>query len=144
MLVRAVVTLSCMLALLSGMPSAALACRCAGLPSPLTAYQRADVVVVARILTVMPNPGQNGGTALVRVSRAWKEDIASEITVATDSTCAYTLMSDREDLLYLSKNRLGLGGYGTSRCDGNQHLSEATQTLQWLHRHGRAARVVPR
>ncbi len=140
-MIRSDTTVFCLLALLGLAPSDAFACRCAGPISPRPAYRRADVVGAARILTVIPNPGNNGGMATVRVSRAWKRAVHSELTVATDSTCAYELTRGREELLYLS--RTSSGGYGTSKCDGNQRLSKAKDALDWLKRHGRPANIRP-
>jgi hypothetical protein len=131
----------CLLGLLLVMPSQVFACRCAGPMSPQTAYRRADTVVVARVMTVTPNPDNNGTLATVRVSQAWKGEVPRELTVATDGTCAYRFASGQEDLLYLS--RTSWGGYGATRCNGTQPLAKARKALGWLHRYGSAAKLLP-
>ncbi len=131
----------CLLGLLLAAPSQALACRCAGPISPQTAYRHADVVVVAKVITVTPNAGDNGVIATVRVSQAWKEAVPGELTVATDSTCAYGFTPGHEDLLYLSRTLAGV--YGTTRCNGTQPLANAKKALGWLNRYGRPAKILP-
>jgi hypothetical protein len=130
----------CLAGLLLVAPSPAFACRCAGPISPQTAYRRADTVVVAKVIRVTPDPVNKSVRATVRVSQAWKEEVPAELTVATDSTCAYGFAPGEEDLLYLS--RTSWGGYGTTRCNGTQSLAKAGKAIRWLNRYGRPARLL--
>jgi hypothetical protein len=113
----------------------AWACRCPAEPSAATAYQRADVVVQATVLTVQGDINQDGATARLRVLRAWKRPVGAEIEVRTATTCAFEFQGGASYLLYLTVSADG-AQYSTKRCMGNLPLAGADKALDWLQRHG--------
>lgn len=125
-----------LLALLSFVPEAALACRCpAHLPFS-KAYARAESVVTGKVSAVATNPDGNGSTATVTVSHAWKAQSPQTISVSTSTTCAFNFVQGEEYLLYLY--RTPDGGYYTSKCVGDLPLAKAEAALAWLKIHGSA------
>ena len=117
------------------LPSLAHACRCAGPVSPATAYHNALAVVQGKILAVEGDINKEGVTARVRVLKAWKKKIKSEIEVSTRTTCAYDFHVGEEYLIYLQQTADG-GHYSTKKCAGNFKSAEAGNALKWLQRHG--------
>jgi len=113
----------------------AWACRCPASVSPATAYKRAHVVVTGKVASVQPLPQQQGTNAIVTVSTNWKKKVASEISVSTETTCAYNFEAGSEYLLYLFETKDG--NYYTSLCAGNQPLAAAAKSMTWLRKSGK-------
>lgn len=126
-----------LLALLSFVPEAALACRCpAHLPFS-KAYARAQSVVTGKVSAVAANSDGNGSTATVTISHSWKAQAPETISVSTSTTCAFNFVQGEEYLLYLY--RTPEGGYYTSKCVGDLPLAKADAALGWLKIHGSAS-----
>jgi len=121
------------------LPRDAIACRCAGALSPRAAYQRAPVVVRAEVRSVTGDINKAGVTATLRVSQAWKKRVSREVTVFTNTTCAFVFRPGTEYLLYLYETPAE--GYYTARCLGNLPITAANQSLAWLDRYGALAAV---
>jgi hypothetical protein len=145
--VRHILSLS-VLTLCFILPALALACRCTEPKSVDAAYQAARAVIVARVLEVQAAPHVDGFTAVLSVSQAWKKDVPNQLTIQSGTTCRYGLESNHEYLLYLTHDPKMLGGrddktYTTGICLGNKPLPEASKTVRWLQKHGRASAVRP-
>jgi len=128
------IKLACVLLLLA-LPSYALACRCPGQISPESAYQRADVVLCGKVLTVKGDIDKEGATARIRVLKVWKKRVQSEVDVFTSTTCAFVFRTGEEYLLYLYETPEGKY-YSTKKCIGNLPISKAKKALNWLERNG--------
>ena len=124
----------CALFLLFALPAAGIACRCAGPISPSTAYQRAQAVVVGKVLDLKGDRDKEGATARIAVSRAWKQRVDAEVEVFTSTTCAFDFQVGEEYLLYLYESPK-TKGYTTKKCLGNQTVVQAGKSLAWLERH---------
>jgi hypothetical protein len=129
-------------------PARALACRCTEPKSVGAAYRNAQAVVVTRVLEVHATPSGDGLTAVLSVSRAWKKDLPTQLTIVSGTTCKYVLEPNLEYLLYLSHDPKMLEGrdnetYTTGICLGNKPLQQASNAVQWLRKHGRASAIRP-
>jgi hypothetical protein len=114
-------------------------CRCAPGLSERSAYKRAHAVVVAEVANVTAHASGNGSTAAIRVSKAWKAPVRREATVETSTTCAFDFQKSQKYVLYLFMSEGK--GYYTSRCVGNELVSEAEKKLEWLRRNGTPSTV---
>ena len=124
------------------MPTEAHACRCPTSVSLAAHYQRAAAVVVGTVEGIR-SAGRVGATvATVSVSDGWKKSVYAQVTVATESTCAFDFKTGATYVLYLVD--APDGGYFTSQCLGNQPLQAASRAVAWLRKNSTAAGPHPR
>lgn len=119
-------------------PQHALACRCRE-PAIATAYRRADAVVQALVVKVVPTPQPPGSTAILAVSKTWRRDLPDEIAVSTVTDCAYEWREGREYVLFLVRDSTGV--LSTGRCLGNRPVEDAGDMLTWLQGKGEPGEV---
>jgi hypothetical protein len=120
-------------------PFEAWACRCKE-PTLYTAYARANAVAMVQVKEVITLTD-----GVVRVTgetlQSWKSDVPQSFHVFTGDDCMYALERNSIYLLYLTR---GKGDdFGTYRCRGNRHESEAADSLLWLTRYGKRSAIMP-
>ncbi|MBC7900883.1 MAG: hypothetical protein H7070_12620 [Saprospiraceae bacterium] len=113
--------------------SVAFACRCQS-ASLRTYYNRADVVVVAKVSSVSTDARQMT-TAKLAVSNVWKKDMTGQIEAITGSSCAFDFKEDGEYLVYLRATPDGK--MSTMQCQGNLPFNRAGKAKTWLKRYGK-------
>jgi hypothetical protein len=128
------IKLACILIIMA-IPSNTAACRCPEPLSPEIAYDRADVVVCGKALSVQGNMYKEGAIVRIKVFDAWKKKIHSEIDVFTSTTCAFDFQTGEEYLLYLYDMPEGKY-YSTKKCVGNLPTSKAKKALLWIEQNG--------
>ena len=147
-MLKAMVIFTVLICLSLLMTKPALACRCKTPPTRL-AYQRADVVVVAKVDSVT-NKADDAQVAVLSVSQAWKHDVPAQITVlAGGKVCGHFFDADQEYVLYLFVNKDG--AYTTKNCVGNKFINNpklpksfttsAKLDIAWLKKYGKAGKV---
>ncbi len=125
--------------ILFGLPAPTWGCRCSPTVPAKTAYHRAAIVVVAKVVKVVPDPAIKGIAADLSVSEVWKTDLSPNITVRSGTSCRYEMKADTEYLLYLLKEPDG--SYSTSKCLGNSRLDVAQKALKWLRANGKPGKL---
>ena len=88
-------------------------------------------------------PDAIGSTAVLRPSRAWKQNVEAELEVHTATTCAFDFKPDQDYLLYLHRSA-NTGRLSTHACMGNREAPQAQPSMDWLQRYGRTAEITPR
>lgn len=96
-------------------------------------------MVQAEVVRVVPAPEGPGGTAILRVSRAWKAAVPEELAVTTLTSCAYPWQEGEQHVLSLIRENTGL--FSTARCLGNQLRSRADAFVRWLEKNGEPKQV---
>lgn len=129
-------------------PQTAFACRCKS-PATSTAYQRAQAVVVATVVSV-ESKEQGQQLAILSISQAWKQVVPARLPVLSGGqVCGHHFAEGQEYVLYLFVNQDGT--YTTSNCVGNKFVNNPTlpahfkaaaeRDLAWLKQHGKAAKI---
>jgi hypothetical protein len=118
------------------LPLPARACHCLE-PHIADAYARSTVVAMIRIERV--KPADNGQLAEGEVLSAWKSNLPAVASVVSLPGCDYPLAKGEFYLLFLERTQSG--DLTTGRCRGNRLRAEASVSLFWLNRFGRAATI---
>lgn len=129
-------------------PTAAFACRCST-PPTAKAYKNAFLVVRATVVKI-ESPSDKTQIATLKVSKAWKENVANEITViGGGEECGHYFAENQEYILYIYKDERG--NYITRNCVGNKFFNNpklpagfvklAKKDVIWLNKYGKKGKV---